>query len=78
MNFLTPLTTLDILFVVCSIVIAGTGFYIIIILHRVSHMTKVADRFANTVEKFQDAFAIFDKIPTDMIRRAKDALSRKK
>ena len=75
---MTPLTSLDVLIIVSTIVIAGVGVYLIVILRRFAHMSRVADRFANTIEKFQDAFAIFDKIPTDMIRRAKDALSHKK
>lgn len=78
MNVLTPLTSLDVLIMVSTLVIAVAGFYLIIILHRVAHMSRVADRFANTVEKFQDAFAIFDKIPTDIVRRVTDTLSRKK
>lgn len=75
---MNALTTLDILYIVSSIVIAGVGFYLILILHRVSHMSRVADRFAHTVEKFQDAFSIIDKIPTDIVRRITDHLPSKK
>jgi len=41
-------------------------------------MSRVADRFARTVEKFQDAFAIIDRIPTEMIRRVTDKFPRNK
>ena len=78
MNALTTLTTLDILYIVSSIVIAGVGLYLIIILRRFAHMSRVADRFAHTVEKFQDAFSIIDKIPTDIVRRVTDHLPSKK
>ena len=73
-----PLTTLDILTIVSTIVIAGIGTYLMIILHHVMHMVRVADRFARLVEKFQDAFAIVEKIPTDFIRHMTDHLSFKK
>lgn len=73
-----PLTTLDILLVVSTVVIACVGVYLIVILHRVAHMSRVADRFAHTIEKFQDAFAILDRIPTEMIRRVTDHLPSKK
>lgn len=78
MNALTTLTTLDILYIVSSIVIAGVGLYLIIILRRFAHMSRVADRFAHTIEKFQDAFSIIDKIPTDIVRRVTDHLPSKK
>lgn len=73
-----PLTTLDVLTIVATIVIAGTGFYLILILRRFSHMSRVADRFAHTIEKFQDAFAIIDRIPTEMIRRVTDKIPKHK
>ncbi len=72
------LTTLDILLIVSTVVIACVGVYLIVILHRFAHMSRVADRFAHTVEKFQDAFAILDRIPTEMIRRVTDHLPSKK
>lgn len=75
---MTPLTSLDVLIIVSTIVIAGVGAYLIVILHRFAHMSRVADRFAHTIEKFQDAFAILDRIPTEMIRRVTDSLPRKK
>jgi hypothetical protein len=52
--------------------------YLAIILHRFAHMSRVADRFARTIERFQDAFAIIDKIPTDIVRRVTDHLPSKK
>lgn len=75
---MTPLTPLDVLTIVSTIVIAGVGTYLMVILHRFAHISRVADRFAHTVEKFQDAFAILDRIPTEMIRRVTDSLPRKK
>jgi len=75
---MTPLTTLDILIVVSTIVIAGAGIYLIMILRRFAHMSRVADRFAHTIEKFQDAFAIIDRIPTEMIRRVTDKFPKSK
>lgn len=75
---MTPITTLDVLIIVSTVVIAWVGVYLIIILRRFAHMSRVADRFAHTVEKFQDAFAIIDRIPTEMIRRMTDKLPRKK
>ena len=75
---MTPLNSLDVLIIVSTVVIAGVGLYLIIILHRLAHMSRVADRFAQTVEKFQDAFAIIDKIPTDIVRRVTDHLPSKK
>jgi len=75
---MTPLTSLDVLIIVSTIVIAGVGVYLILILRRFAHMSRVADRFAHTIEKFQDAFAIIDRIPTEMIRRVTDNLPRKK
>lgn len=75
---MTPLNSLDVLIIVSTVVIAGVGLYLIIILHRLAHMSRVADRFAHTVEKFQDAFSIIDKIPTDIVRRVTDHLPRKK
>lgn len=78
MNTLTTLTTLDVLLIVSTIVIAGVGMYAIIILRRFAHMSRVADRFAHTIERFQDAFAIIDKIPTDIVRRVTDHLPSKK
>lgn len=75
---MTPLTTLDILIIVSTLVIAGVGIYAMVILHRVAHMSRVADRFAHTIEKFQDMFSIIDKIPTDIVRRVTDNLSHKK
>lgn len=78
MNTLTQLTTLDILVIVSTIVIAGVGIYLVIILHRFAHISRVVDRFAHTIERFQDAFAIIDKIPTDIVRRVTDHLPSKK
>ena len=75
---MTPLNSLDVLIIVSTVVIAGVGLYLIIILHRLAHMSRVADRFAQTVEKFQDAFAIIDKIPTDIVRRVTDHLPSNK
>lgn len=75
---MTPITTLDVLIIVSTVVIAWAGGYLIIILHRFAHMSRVADRFARTVEKFQDAFAIIDRIPTEMIRRVTDKFPRNK
>jgi len=75
---MTPLNSLDVLIIVSTIVIAGVGLYLIIILRRFAHMSRVADRFAHTVEKFQDAFSIIDKIPTDIVRRVTDHLPSKK
>lgn len=75
---MTPLNSLDVLIIVSTIVIAGVGTYLMVILHRVAHMSRVADRFAHTIEKFQDAFAIIDRIPTEMIRRVTDQLPRRK
>jgi hypothetical protein len=75
---MTPITTLDVLIIVSTVVIAWAGVYLIIILRRFAHMSRVADRFAHTIEKFQDAFAIIDRIPTEMIRRVTDKLPRKK
>jgi len=75
---MTSLTSLDILIVVSTIIIAGAGIYLIIILRRLAHMSRVADRFAHTIEKFQDAFSVIDHIPTEMIRRVTDKLPRKK
>ena len=78
MNTLTQLTTLDVFIIVSTIVIAGVGAYLVVILHRFAHMSRVADRFAHTIERFQDAFAIIDKIPTDIVRRVTDHLPSKK
>mgnify|MGYP001015546943 CR=1 FL=1 len=78
MNTLTALTTLDILIIVSTIVIGIIGFYLMIILHRFAHMSRVADRFAKTVERFQDAFSIIEKIPTDIVRRVTDHLPSNK
>ena len=75
---MTILTPLDIFYIVSSIVVAWAGVYLIIILSRVSHMTRVADRFAQTVEKFQDVFAIVDEIPTNIIRKITDSLPKSK
>jgi hypothetical protein len=41
-------------------------------------MTRVADRFAQTIEKFQDVFAIIDDIPTNIIRKITDTFPKKK
>jgi|GEM_PF-1017783 len=73
---MTILSSLDILIIVSTLVIACVGIYLVIILHRVSHMTRVADRFAQTVEKFQDIFAIIDDIPTNIIRKITDSLPK--
>lgn len=78
MNTLTQLTTLDVLIVVSTIVIAGVGVYLIIILHRFAHISRVADRFATTIEKFQDIFSVIDRIPTDIVRKVTDHLPHKK
>lgn len=75
---MTPITTLDVLIIVSTVVIAWTGVYLIVILRRFAHMSRVADRFAHTIEKFQDAFAIIDRIPTEMIRRMTDKFPKKK
>ncbi len=75
---MTPITTLDVLIIVSTVVIAWVGVYLIIILRRFAHMSRVADRFAHTIEKFQDAFAIIDRIPTEMIRRVTDKFPWKK
>lgn len=75
---MTSLNPLDIFYIVSSIVVGCAGIYLIIILHRVSHMTRVADRFAQTVEKFQDVFAIIDDIPTNIIRKITDSLPKTK
>lgn len=75
---MTPLTLLDVLIVVSAIVIAGAGLFLILILRRVAHISKVFDRFAQTIEKFQDALSILDKIPTSMVRHITDKLPRKK
>ncbi len=75
---MTPLSSLDILIIVSTLVIACSGVYLVIILHRVSHITRVADRFAQTIEKFQDVFAIIDDIPTSIIRKITDSLPKKK
>lgn len=75
---MTPITTLDVLIIVSTVVIAVTGVYLALILHRFAHMSRVADRFAHTIEKFQDAFAIIDRIPTEMVRRVTDTFQRKK
>ncbi len=75
---MNPLSTLDVLIIVSTVVIACVGVYLVIILHRVSHMTRVADRFAQTVEKFQDVFAIIDDIPTNIIRKITDSIPKKK
>ncbi len=78
MDTYTSLTVLDILIIVSTVVVAVLGVYLAIILHRFAHMSRVADRFAHTVERFQDAFAIIDRIPTDMIRRVTDKFPHKK
>lgn len=75
---MTPLNSLDVLIIVSTIVIAGAGIYLILILRRFAHMSRVADRFAQTIEKFQDAFAIIEHIPTDMIRRVTDKFPKNK
>ncbi len=75
---MTILSPLDILAIVSTLVIACVGVYLIMILHRVAHMTRVADRFAHTVEKFQDVFAIMDDIPTNIIRKVTDSIPKKK
>jgi flagellar basal body-associated protein FliL len=75
---MTPLSPLDILIIVSTLVIACVGVYLIIILSRVSHMTRVADRFAQTIEKFQDVFAIIDDIPTNIIRKITDSFPKNK
>ncbi|MFA6080489.1 MAG: hypothetical protein WC753_03350 [Candidatus Gracilibacteria bacterium] len=75
---MTILSSLDILAIVSTLVIACVGVYLVIILHRVAHMTRVADRFAQTVEKFQDVFAIVDDIPTNMIRKITDSFPKSK
>lgn len=74
----SQLSSVDILVIVTTLVVACVGFYLVIILHRVAHMTKVADRCAHTVEKFQDLFSVLERIPTDMIRKISDSLPRKK
>jgi uncharacterized protein YoxC len=78
MNTLTQLTTLDVLIVVSTIIIAGVGVYLIIILHRFAHISRVVDRFATTIEKFQDIFSVIDRIPTDIVRKVTDHLPHKK
>lgn len=75
---MTILTTLDVLIIVSTLVIAGVGVYLILILRRFAHMSRVADRFAHTIEKFQDAFSIIDRIPTEMIRRVTDKFPKRK
>jgi len=75
---MTILTPQDIFYIVSAIVVAWTGVYLIIILSRVSHMTRIADRFARTIEKFQDVFAIVDQIPTNIIRKVTDSLLKSK
>lgn len=75
---MTSLNPLDIFYIVSTVVIACVGVYLVIILHRVSHMTRVADRFAQTVEKFQDVFAIIDDIPTNIIRKITDSIPKTK
>ncbi len=74
---MTTLTTLDILIIVSTLVIAGIGAYLVIILHRFAHMSRVADRFAKMIEKFQDALAIIEKVPTDMVRKITDKIPKK-
>jgi hypothetical protein len=78
MNTFTTLTTLDVLIVVSTIVIGIVGFYLMVILHRFAHMSRVADRFAKTLERFQDAFSIIEKIPTDIVRRITDHIPSNK
>jgi uncharacterized protein YoxC len=73
-----PLSTLDILIITSTIFIAIIGVYLTIILHRVAHMTQVADRVAHTVEKFQDLFSVIDRVPTDIIKRITNVLPKKK
>lgn len=75
---MTILTTLDVLIIVSTLVIAGVGVYLILILRRFAHMSRVADRFAHTIEKFQDAFSIIDRIPTEIIRRVTDKFPKRK
>lgn len=75
---LTTLNSLDILIIVSTIVIACVWLYLTLILHRVFHMSRVADRFAKTIERFQDIFSIIDRIPTDIVRKVTDNLPHKK
>lgn len=74
---MSPLNSLDIFYITSSIVIGCVGVYLIIILHRVAHITHVADRFAKTIEKFQDVFAILDEVPTNIIRKITQSLPKK-
>lgn len=73
---MTVLSSLDLLLIVSTIVIAVSGIYTVVILHRVAHMMYVADRFAQTIEKFQDIFAIVDNIPTNIIRKMSHSFSK--
>ena len=75
---MTILTTLDVLIIVSTLVIAGAGVYLILIMRRLSHMMKVADRFALTLEKLQDALSVLDRIPTNMVRRITERFTKKK
>lgn len=75
---MSPLNSLDIFYITSSIIVGCAGVYLIIILHRVAHITSVADRFARTVEKFQDIFAIIDEVPTNIIRKITESLPKTK
>lgn len=75
---LNALTSLDILLIVTTVVVACAGVFLIVILKRVAHIVSVADRFATTVEKFQDLFTVIERIPAEMIRKISDRLPRNK
>ena len=75
---MTSLTPLDIFLIVSTVVVAIVGIYLVIILHRVTRATKVMDRVTMTAMKFQDAFAIVEKIPANIVHKVTDSLPSKK
>lgn len=68
MDFAT-LDTLDVFLIVCTVVVAIVGVYLIFTLKRVNHITKVADDLATVVENVTTSLNILEKIPLESIQK---------
>lgn len=71
------LTTLDIFLIVASIVVALVGIYLVAILSRVSHISKVADQIATGVENVIGVLGILEKVPLESVQKVVEKIPGK-
>ena len=69
METIQALTTLDIFLIVCAIVVALVGLYLVMTLRKIRHITKVADDVATVVEKAMQLVGVLEKIPLESVQK---------